>query len=126
MNWFNIIKITEDELDSVKPWIKDELVEGKKDRGAAYMRLRRNLGRIPTPEEINVELKIKPHRNPYSTMTEKERRKEFRAHRMRLRYRLGRNPTKQVIYVPRIMTLRVKKGKRLESNLEKGIRVLNV
>ena len=62
------------------------------------MRLRRNLGRIPTPEEINVELKIKPHRNPYSTMTEKERRKEFRAHRMRLRYRLGRNPTKQEIH----------------------------
>ena len=95
MNWFDIVKISEDELESVKPWIRDELSEGKKDKGAAYSRLRTKLGRIPTPEEINQELKLKPHRDkrrpvPFDAS-------EYNRAYGRLRYKLGRNPTQDEI-----------------------------
>ena len=54
---------SEDELDAVKPWIKDELAEGQKDKGAAYSRLFNRFNRRPTREEVNQELKLKPHRD---------------------------------------------------------------
>ena len=95
MNWFNIIKISEDELDSVKPWIRDELAEGKKDKGAAYSRLWNRFNRRPTKEELNQELKVKPHRDkrrpvPFDAT-------EYNRAYGRLRYRLGRNPTQDEI-----------------------------
>ena len=93
MSWFDIIKISEDELDSVKPWIRDELSEGHKDRMAAYARIHRKLGRAPTSEELNEELKLKPHRRkPGTTVHSKDPGAYNRAYG-RLKHRLGRNPT---------------------------------
>ena len=97
MNWFDIIKISEDELDAVKPWIRDELAEGKKDRMAAYARIHRKLGRAPTPEELNEELKLKPHRREYGTSMFDQT--AYNRAYGRLRYRLGRNPTQDEIAV---------------------------
>ena len=96
MNWFDIVKISEDELDSVKPWIKDELEEGKKDRAAAYNRIRNRLGRNPTLEEISQELKLKPHRIKHGSNTDSNKKRWRRVYN-RLLYRLGRTPTREEV-----------------------------
>lgn len=95
MNWFDIIKISEDELDAVKPWIKDELAEGQKDKGAAYSRLFNRFNRRPTREEVNQELKLKPHRDKRRPLPI-DRYKYNRIYN-RLKYKLGRNPTRDEI-----------------------------
>ena len=61
MGWFDILKkLTPDEMGQVRPYIKDELEEGKKRRKSVVNRYRYKLGRSPTKEELREELSKPP------------------------------------------------------------------
>ena len=61
MGWFNILKkLTRDEMGQVRPYIKDELEEGKKRIRSVRNRYRYKLGREPTEEELREELSKPP------------------------------------------------------------------
>ena len=57
MTWFDILKkLTRDEYGAVRPYIRDELEEGRQEKKKARSRLVFRLGRPPTDEEIREEL----------------------------------------------------------------------
>ena len=61
MGWFDILKkLTRDEMGQVRPYIKDELEEGKKRIRSVRNRYRYKLGRNPTEEELREELSKPP------------------------------------------------------------------
>ena len=61
MGWFDILKkLTRDEMGQVRPYIKDELEEGKKRIRSVRNRYRYKLGREPTEEELREELSKPP------------------------------------------------------------------
>ena len=61
MSWFDILKkLTRDEMGQVRPYIKDEIEEGKKRIRSVRNRYRYKLGRNPTEEELREELSKPP------------------------------------------------------------------
>ena len=74
MGWFDILKkLTRDEMGQVRPYIKDELEEGKKRIRSVRNRYRYKLGRNPTEEELREELSKPPKvKKPTTPKVEKK------------------------------------------------------